>query len=136
MIWVFQKETWDEKYYVLEEYYEKHGNIDVPRNYVTQEGIKLGLWLNTQRQAYRNKGNCKITQDQIQLLNGLNIEWNPRDLSLLKMKIVKGNKDKYYEVLNDRLNYILTDISYEVSNEITEENQKELCKQIVKRMWR
>ena len=136
MKWEIQKETWDENYYALEEYYKKYGNINVPRNYVTQKGIKLGTWLNTQRQAYNGKSKCKITEDQIQLLNGLNIEWNSRDTRLLKMKIEKENKGKYYRVLDDRLSHVLTDISYEVSNEITEENQKELCKQIVKRMWR
>ena len=52
------------------------------------------------------------------------------------MKIEKENKDKYYSVLENRISHVLTDISYEVSNEITEENQKELCKQIIKRMWR
>ena len=55
---------------------------------------------------------------------------------LINMKLKKGNKDKYYRVLNGRLDHVLTDISYEISNEITEENQGELCKQIVKRMWR
>ena len=136
MKWEVQKETWDEKKYALEEYYKKYGNINVPRNYVTQEGIKLGLWLNTQRLSYRNMGSCKITQNQIQLLNDLNIEWNPCDARLLKMEIVKENRDKYYRVLDDRLDHILTDISYEVSNEITEENQGKLCKQIIKRIWR
>ena len=136
MKWEIQKETWNENYYALEEYYKKYGNINVPRNYITQEGIKLGTWLNTQRQAYNGKSKCKITEDQIQLLNGLNIEWSICDTRLLKMKIEKENRDKYYRVLDDRLSHVLTDISYEISNEITEKNQKELCKQIVKRMWR
>ena len=136
MKWEVQKENWYEKYYALEEYYKEHGNIDVPFRYETKEGVKLGSWLNNQRLAYNGKGNNKITQDQIQLLNDLNIEWSICDTKLLKMKIEKENRNKYYKVLNDRLNHVLTDISYEISNEITEENQGELCKQIVKRMWR
>ena len=136
MKWEVQKEAWDNYYYVLEKYYEKHGNIDVPFKYEIEEGIKLGSWLHNQRQAYKGKGKSKITEDQIQLLNDLNIEWSICDTKLLKMKIEKENRNKYYKVLNDRLNHVLTDISYEVSNEITEENQGELCKQIVKRMWR
>ena len=134
--WEVQKEKWNEFYSALKKYYEEHGNINVPRNYITQKGIKLGTWLNTQRRAYNGKSKCKITEDQIQLLNGLNIEWNSRDTRLLKMEIVKENRDKYYRVLDDRLDHILTDISYEVSNEITEENQGKLCKQIIKRIWR
>ena len=136
MKWEVKKETWDEKEYALEEYYKKHGNIDVPVNYETEEGIRLGIWLRTQRQTYKGKGTSKITQEQIQLLNDLNIEWSICDTKLLNMKIEKENKDKYYRVLENRISHVLTDISYEVSNEITEENQKELCKQIIKRMWR
>ena len=134
--WEVQKEKWNEFYSALKKYYEEHGNINVPRNYITQKGIKLGTWLNTQRRAYNGKSKCKITEDQIQLLNGLNIEWSICDTKLLKMKIEKENRDKYYRVLDDRLSHVLTDISYEISNEITEKNQEELCKQIVKRMWR
>ena len=136
MKWEVQKENWDDNYYALEEYYEEHGNIDIPYKYETEDEIKLGTWLATQRQAYKGKGTWKITKEQIGLLNDLNVEWSIRDTKLLNMKIEKDNKDKYYKVLNDRLEHVLTDLSYEVSNEITEENQKELCKQIVKRMWR
>ena len=127
---------WVDWYHELEKYYKEHGNIDVPKNYVTQEGVKLGSWLNNQRSAYKGKGNNKIVDDQIQLLNNLKIDWCILNTKLLNMKIEKDNKDKYYKVLNDRLEHVLTDISYEISNEITEENQEELCKQIVKRMWR
>ena len=136
MVWEVQKENWYEKYYALEEYYKEHGNIDVPKNYETKDGTKLGIWLDTQRSAYKGKGNNKIADDQIQLLNNLKIDWCILDTKLLNMKIENDNKDKYYKVLNDRLEHVLTDISYEISNEITEENQEELCKQIVKRMWR
>ena len=136
MKWQIQKENWYENYYALEEYYKEHENIDVPTKYETEEGLKLGKWLRTQRQSYKGKGTNKITQDQIQLLNNLKIDWCISDTKLLNMKIEKDNKDKYYKVLNDRLEHMLTDLSYEVSNEITEENQGELCKQIVKRMWR
>ena len=127
---------WMYWYHELEKYYEEHGNIDIPYKYETEDEIKLGTWLATQRQAYKGKGTWKITKEQIGLLSDLNVEWSIRDTKLLNMKIEKDNKDKYYKVLNDRLEHVLTDLSYEVSNEITEENQKELCKQIVKRMWR
>ena len=127
---------WMDWYHELEKYYSEHSDIDVPYKYETEKGLKLSSWLNHQRQAYKGKGKNKITDGQIQLLNDLNIEWNPCDARLLKMEIVKENRDKYYRVLDDRLDHILTDISYEVSNEITEENQGKLCKQIIKRIWR
>ena len=136
MKWEVQKENWNDNYYVLEKYYEEHGNVDVPTRYETKDGIKLGQWVYTQRRAYKGNDQHRITNIQIKLLNNLNMEWSIYDTKVLNMKLKKGNKDKYYRVLNDRLDHVLTDISYEISNEITEENQEELCKQIVKRMWR
>mgnify|MGYP004470826107 CR=1 FL=1 len=136
MKWNIDLEKWDTYYYALENYYKEHGNIDILVNYVTDDGLKLGSWLNNQKKAYRGKNNLKIRADRIQLLNDLNIDWSVHDTKLLNMKIKKENRDKYYSVLNDRLNHVLNDISYEVSNEITEENQNELCKQIIKRVWR
>ena len=136
MKWEAIKENWNDNYYVLEKYYEEHGNVDVPQKYETEEGLKLGQWMYTQRRAYKGNDQHRITNIQIKLLNNLNMEWSIYDTKVLNMKLKKGNKDKYYRVLNDRLDHVLTDISYEISNEITEENQGELCKQIVKRMWR
>ena len=136
MNWDMNIAVWNKNYNALKEYYEEYGNVDVPGKYVTKDGLKLGQWVFVQRKAYKGKGKSKITEDQIHLLNNLNIDWSVPDTKLLKMKIVKENKDKYYSVLNDRLSHVLTDISYEVGNEITKENQKELCKQIVKKVWR
>ena len=94
------------------------------------------MWITNQRQAYKGKGKNKLTKDQIQILNDLNIDWSTKITKLLNTKITKENSDKYYRALNDRLNHVLTDISYEDSNEITKDNQGELCKQIIKRIWR
>ena len=61
-------DKWLKKYSILKEYYVKYGNVDVPRNYII-DGVDLGSWVITQRRAYKGKGNCKITKEQIELLN-------------------------------------------------------------------
>ncbi len=67
-------DKWVQKYEKLKQYKEEHGNIDVPHFY-EKDGIKLGTWLSTQRQAYKGRGTAKITEEQIQLLNELGMKW-------------------------------------------------------------
>ena len=136
MKWDKSAEDWNTYYYELEKYYQRTGSVNVPFKYVTEEGLKLGNWLNAERQAYKCHGKSKISRDQIQLLNDFNIDWAPRLTSLLNKNITIENKDSYYKALNEKANYVLRDLSYEVNNQITSENQEELCKTLVKRIWR
>ena len=41
--------TWDEMYSYAKEYYQKHGNLNVPQSYKTKSGFSLGHWITTQR---------------------------------------------------------------------------------------
>ncbi len=75
--WKIRTTTWKDYYELLKQYQEEHGNIDVPFSY-EKNGIKLGIWLVNQRQAYIRQGTCIITQDQIQLLEELGIKWKIR----------------------------------------------------------
>ena len=66
---------WMKKYNLAESYYEHHGNLEIPRNFKTtngyeydEEGVKLGSWISTQRQAYKGQGACKLTEEQKKLL--------------------------------------------------------------------
>lgn len=45
IIWEPKKEKWDVYYHAAEEYYIKHGNLDVPTSYTTDDGIPLGRWI-------------------------------------------------------------------------------------------
>ena len=40
-------------YQALERYLQKHGTARVPQSYVTEEGVKLGIWLNKVRMEYK-----------------------------------------------------------------------------------
>ena len=81
-------EEWNRKYKLAKAYFEHHGNLKTPRDYktfngyeYTEEGIALGIWLNTQRQAYKGQGTCKISEDQIKLLEeiGMRFETNYKE---------------------------------------------------------
>ena len=61
---------WHFWYGLLQEYYEKHGNIYVPQDYKTEDGMKLGDWVSFQR-LKKN-----ISKSQIQLLDELGFIWS------------------------------------------------------------
>ncbi len=82
------KESWMYKYSLAKTYFEHHGNLEIPYHYktlngyeYTEEGIALGTWLHTQRQAYKGQGTCKISEDQIKLLEeiGMRFETNYKE---------------------------------------------------------
>ena len=79
-------EEWNKKYKLAKAYFEHHGNLEIPIDYktlngyeYTEEGIALGIWLNTQRQAYKGHGNFKITDEQIKLLEEIGMRFKTRD---------------------------------------------------------
>lgn len=79
------RETWMKQYYYAKKYYEEHGNLLIPQDYIVVEENKnlvhLGHWINNQRKAYKNKGR-RINPKQIELLNEIGMVWN-----------IRGNED-------------------------------------------
>ena len=56
-------------YELAKEYFEHHGNLKIFSNFKTingyepnENGVALGNWIRTQRQAYRGNGTCKINE--------------------------------------------------------------------------
>lgn len=66
---------WDRWYEYAVEYFNTHGNLLVPSEYVTPDGIKLGRWINRQRAAYQGKGSYAIDIDRIAKLNAIRMIW-------------------------------------------------------------
>ncbi len=133
--WNPRDKKWNDCYELLKEYQKEYGNIDVPTFYQIDQ-VNLGSWLHQQRQAYRGKGTNVITQDQIRLLNELGIDWNIKDTKFLQKAIDDQTKEKYQQILLERINHIMDDLVNEGSNEIDSTNQKEFEKIMVKRIWR
>lgn len=67
--------SWELMYESAKDYCGKHGNLEIPKRYVTADGLALGQWLNTQRRVYANKINGILTEEQIEKLNGLGMRW-------------------------------------------------------------
>ena len=83
MIWDVHDYTFQRNYAAALEYYRNHGNLRMPKGYVTEDGIRLQLWLQNMRSAYRRKDKgYRLSEEQIRLLSGLGFEWqNQHDVA-------------------------------------------------------
>ena len=81
MIWDVPDYLWNQYYSAALDYFKVHGDLDVPKDYVTDDGIKLYHWLTNVKEAYRNPNKIayRLTDAQIQMLNELNIEWRTQN---------------------------------------------------------
>ncbi len=77
MVWDVSRYRWEEYYKAAEKYKKQFGNLDIPCRYMTEDGKKLGIWLNNQKSSYLGKENktCSLDAEQVQRLEALGIRW-------------------------------------------------------------
>ena len=68
--------SWDLMYALASEYHEEHGNLNIPYDYLTSEGYALGKWLATQKNVRKGLAKGILTDDQVQKLDSLGINWD------------------------------------------------------------
>lgn len=79
MVWDIPDFIWEQNYHAAVEFYKQHGNLKVPRDYVSPDGIKLGLYLATTRRTMQNGNRDKvITEEQILKLKELGVDFHKR----------------------------------------------------------
>ena len=63
---------WMSLYDVAAAYYHEHGNLNVPSEYVTPDGVLLGKWVARQRYAYLNpdRSSARVTPERKALNSG------------------------------------------------------------------
>ena len=73
-------DSWSDYYMLAEAYYDKWGNLNIPKRFKTIDGIEydengfdLGRWIAKQKNDY-DQG--LLTQDRIEMLELLNINWD------------------------------------------------------------
>ena len=102
MVWSKSNFYWERNYAELYNFYKENGNLIVPCNYVTKNGIKLGSWVGRLRKLY--KGEAKgtpLTKEQIERLNNIGMVWEPD--SLRKWDNAYNLAKEYY-IRNKNLN--------------------------------
>ncbi|MCD7744914.1 MAG: Helicase associated domain protein, partial [Lachnospiraceae bacterium] len=81
MVWESsQDQIWEKNYSAAKTYYETYGDLDVKWDYVTEDGIHLGEWLNSIRTFEKAGARQKyLTGERIQLLNQIGMIWGKID---------------------------------------------------------
>lgn len=72
MMWSRNNAMWEKNYLAAAEYFKENGNLDVAIGYVNKDGIKLGIWVSNQKNAYK-KGD--LTDEQIERLEMIGMQW-------------------------------------------------------------
>lgn len=91
MIWSKLDYYWEQNFSEALRYYRKNGNLLVPSNFVTDNGVRLGSWIFRQRKLH--SGSCKgtpLTAEQTARLNSIEMVWESEDPRLMSFNLVKG----------------------------------------------
>lgn len=67
--------TWELWYGEACAYYLKHGDLKVPKRYVTETGMQLGVWIQTQRAIYSGTGKGELSEERVEALNAIGMVW-------------------------------------------------------------
>ena len=73
VIWRTNDAKWAFMYKLAAEYQKEYGNLNIPQNYTTSDDQALGIWLQTQRNNYRDG---KLKPGRIKLLEDIGINWH------------------------------------------------------------
>ncbi len=79
MIWDVIDYLWEESFHEAMKYYRRHGHLNVPINYVSESGLKLGLWIQRQRGIKNGKSvGAPLTDEQIKRLESVGMVWDKK----------------------------------------------------------
>ena len=91
MVWV-KPDSWEVRYGLAREYYEEHGNLNIPSKY-RADGIWLAKWVNEQKQVYAGKRAGKVLrEDQVRRLEEIGMKWGRRKLDSCSQE--EGKQDE------------------------------------------
>ena len=115
-------EVWTQMYKLIETYFKKYGNLEIPSKFKTLNGIdydengyNLGIWLVNQRQIYK-KG--KLSPERKELLNQIGMIWEIRKRKDKKQELCNEYLIPYEEVENISYNELYAKTMYLLDNNI------------------
>lgn len=79
MVWGNRNDRqWNQGYQKAKRYFEAHGDLRAPVNYVSPEGYALGKWVKRQRYTRQNpeKSCAALTEERMERLDAIGMIWN------------------------------------------------------------
>lgn len=72
-----KEERWRQMYSAAHEYYQVHGDLSVRKNYVTEDGLSLGVWLMNQRARRKKTEGTEqaMPVERVELLDAIGMKW-------------------------------------------------------------
>ena len=67
---------WNRYFEAAKAYYEQNGDLLVPQDHVTDDGLKLGIWILRMRRAYADERETIVTPEKKALLESIGMTWN------------------------------------------------------------
>lgn len=102
--------SWDMYYEEARTYFKEHGDLNIPHRYITESGIALGSWIQTQRAVRRGRAPGNLTDDQIIKLDSIGMIWD--NVNELRWEEGFRHAKEYYEKYGDldvKVQYVCDD---------------------------
>ena len=71
--------SWEHYFSEASIYYAEHGDLNIPKRYKTPAGLSLGEWLTTQRKVRAGQRAGNLTEQQINRLDSIGMDWENRN---------------------------------------------------------
>ena len=84
--------SWEQYFSEASIYYAEHGNWNVPKRYKTAAGLNLGEWLTTQRKVRAGQKAGNLSEQQIDKLDRIGMDWENRNNSAWKRGLEEAQK--------------------------------------------
>lgn len=110
MIWDANDFLWERNYAAAQKYYAEHGDLNVPSTYKTEDGIHLGSWIRSLRNAKKGGTGADLSEKQIADLSAIGMEWEK--VFARKWETAYEEAVHYYKVHGD----LLPPVKYETEN--------------------
>ena len=87
---------WNEGYQEAKRYFEAHGDLKVPVDYVSPDGYALGKWVKRQRYTRQNpeKSGAVLTEERIAKLDEIGMRWEKTDSRPRRLELAQESKKK------------------------------------------
>lgn len=94
----YSSKSWYAFYEAAKIYYHEEGDLLVPAKYTTESGMRLGSWIQNQRQAYKGQATQYLSNYEVELLESIGMVWDIREAEWDRMYSIAT---KYYEEHGD-----------------------------------
>lgn len=78
MIWEKGSESFQRGLRAAKEYVAQYGNLEVAARYITEDGFRLGQWLDNQRTRKKRNADSKKTDEELAQLDELGMRWETK----------------------------------------------------------